>query len=546
MLKKSLVLMLIMALAVTAFAGCGAKTPTEADKSEEPMVLRWNLGADPKTLDPQLNAANEGGHVINNTFEGLMRELPEGKLEPAMAEKYELSEDGKTYIFHLREAKWSDGQPVKAQDFEYAWKRALNPSLVPEPSEYSFQLFYIKGAQEYFEGKGTEEDVAVKALDDKTLQVELVAPTEYFLELTGFYTYMPVRKDMVEQDPENWARKPELAVSNGPFKLAEYKMGDRVVLEKNPEYWAADKVKIDRIEAVMIVEDSTALTAYEAGELDVLHNVPNQEIPRLIANDPSFYIRPKVGTYFYNFNVTKKPFDDVRVRRALSLAIDRTAIVEKVTKAGEIPATGFVPPRLKDDKDRDFRETSGDFGIDPKAAKVEEAKALLAEAGYPDGKDFPSFELLYNTNEGHKAIAEAIQEMWKQNLGINVTLQNQEWAVFQESKRKGQYQMCRAGWTGDYLDPMTMLDIFTSYSELNDPKWKNKDYDKLIEKAKSIVGEERFNTLYEAEKMMMDEMIVMPIYYYVDKLAVKANVKNVEMVGTGHWWFGYGEIEAQK
>ncbi|MTI54492.1 MAG: peptide ABC transporter substrate-binding protein [Geosporobacter ferrireducens] len=535
--------MLVLALVVTAFVGCGPKAPTEAEKPAEPVVLRWNLGADPRTIDPQLNAANEGGHVINNTFEGLMRELPEGKIEPAMAEKYEISEDGKTYTFHLRDAKWSDGQPVTAHDFEYAWKRALNPNLVPEPSEYSFQLFYVKGGQEYFEGNGKEEDVAVKALDDKTLQVELVAPTEYFLELTGFYTYMPVRKDIVEQDPENWARRPDLAVSNGPFKVVEYKMGDRLVLEKNAEYWAADKVKIDKIEAVMIVEDSTALTAYEAGELDVLHNVPNQEIPRLLANDPSFYIRPKVGTYYYNFNVTKKPFDDVRVRRALALAIDRTAIVEKVSKAGEIPASGFVPPGLHDDKGRDFRETNGDFGIDVKAAKVEEAKALLAEAGYPDGKGFPNFEVLYNTHEGHKAIAEAIQEMWKQNLGLNVTLQNQEWAVFQDSRHNGQYEVARGGWIGDYLDPMTMLDLFTSYSVLNDPQWRNKDYDKLIEKAKVTMGEERFNTLYEAEKMMMEEMIVAPIYYYVDKLAVKENVKNVEMVGTGHWWFGYGEIQ---
>ncbi len=174
--------MLVLALVVTAFVGCGPKAPTEAEKPAEPVVLRWNLGADPRTIDPQLNAANEGGHVINNTFEGLMRELPEGKIEPAMAEKYEISEDGKTYTFHLRDAKWSDGQPVTAHDFEYAWKRALNPNLVPEPSEYSFQLFYVKGGQEYFEGNGKEEDVAVKALDDKTLQVELVAPTEYFLE----------------------------------------------------------------------------------------------------------------------------------------------------------------------------------------------------------------------------------------------------------------------------------------------------------------------------------------------------------------------------
>ena len=540
--KKSMVLVLVLMLVAALFAGCAPKAQPEGEVKAEPKVLRWNLGADPRTLDPQLNAANEGGHVINNTFEGLMREMPGGEVAPAMAESYEVSADGLTYTFKIRDAKWSDGVAVKAQDFEYAWKRALDPNLLPEPSEYSFQLFYIKGGQDFFEGKGSKDAVAVKAIDDKTLQVELIAPTPYFIELTGFYTYMPTRQDVVEKDPENWARTPELAVSNGPFKLVEYTIGDRLVLEKNTEYWNADKVKIDRIEAPMIVEDSTALTAYEAGDLDVLHNVPNQEIPRLKSEDPSFYIRPKVGTYYYNFNVTKAPFDNVKVRKALTLAIDRTAIVEKVSQAGEIPATGFTPPGLFDDQGRDFRKTNGDFGIDPKAAKVEEAKALLAEAGFPNGEGFPTFELLYNTSEGHKAIAEAVQEMWKQNLGINTTLQNQDWAVFQDNRMNGNFLVARGGWIGDYLDPMTMLDLFTSYSALNDPHWYSPEYDALIEKAKVTTGAERSETLYAAEKLMMEEQILAPIYYYVDKLAVKEYVKDVEMVGTGHWWFGFGDI----
>jgi len=540
--KKSFALVLVLVLVVAVFAGCAPEAQPEEEAKAEPKVLRWNLGADPRTLDPQLNAANDGGHIINNTFEGLMRQLPGGKTELAMAESYEISPDGLSYTFKIRDAKWSDGQPVKAQDFEYAWKRALDPNLTPEPSQYSFQLFYIKGGQEFFEGTGSRDDVAVKALDDKTLQVELVAPTPFFLQLTGFYTYMPVRQDIVEQDPENWARTPELAISNGPFKLVEYIMGDRIVLERNPEYWNADKVMIDRIEAVMIVEDSTALTAYEAGDLDVLHRVPNQEVARLKAEDPTFFIRPLVGTYYFNFNVTKEPFDDPRVRKALSIAIDRTAIVEKVTKAGEVPATGFVPPGLLDDQGRDFRETNGDFGIDVTVAKVEEARALLAEAGFPEGKGFPTFELLYNTSESHKAIAEAIQEMWKQNLGITITLQNQDWAVFQDNRTNGNYQVARGGWIGDYLDPMTMLDLFTSYSPLNDPQWDSPEFDALIEKAKRTMGPERSQAMYDAEKLLMENHIVAPIYYYVDKLAIKEHVKGVEMVGNGHWWFGFGDI----
>lgn len=538
MFKKSLVLMLILALVVTAFAGCGSKAPTEAEKPAEPKVLKFNLNADPKTIDPQLNSAADGGHIVNNTFEGLMREI-DGKLENAMAEKYEISEDGLTYKFTIRDAKWSDGKPVTAHDFEYAWKRALDPATA---SEYSFQMYYIKGAQAYNEGTGSIEDVAVKALDDKTLEVVLEGPTPYFLELTTFYTFMPTRKDVVEKDPEGWAKNPEITVCNGPFKVTEYKIGDKLILSKNENYWQADKVKLDRIEVSMIVESTTGLTAYEAGELDVIDEVPNQEIPRLQANDPTFKILPQIGTYYYIFNVTKKPTDDVRVRKALSLAIDRTAIVEKVTKAGQIPATGFTPPGLLDADGKEFRTVAGDYGIDPKAAKVEEAKALLAEAGYPDGKGFPELTVLYNTSENHKAIGEAIQEMWKQNLGISVKLQNQEWAVFQDSRHNGNFEIARAGWLGDYADPMTMLDLWLSYSGNNDAQWRNKEYDKLIEDSKKLAGKERFDLLYQAEALMMEEMIVMPIYYYTDPIAVKEHVKGWEKTLLGHWFFGFADI----
>ena len=538
MFKKSLVLMLVLALVVTAFAGCGTKAPTEAEKPAEPKVLKFNLNADPKTIDPQLNSAADGGHVVNNTFEGLMREI-DGQLQNAMAEKYEISEDGLTYKFTIRDAKWSDGKPVTAHDFEYAWKRALDPATA---SEYSFQMYYIKGAQAYNEGTGSIEDVAVKALDDKTLEVVLEGPTPYFLELTTFYTFMPTRKDVVEKDPEGWAKNPEIVVCNGPFKVTEYKIGDKLILSKNENYWQADKVKLDQIEISMIVESTTGLTAYEAGELDVIDEVPNQEIPRLQASDPSFKILPQIGTYYYIFNVTKKPTDDVRVRKALALAIDRTAIVEKVTKGGQIPATGFTPPGLLDADGKEFRKVAGDYGIDPKAAKVEEAKALLAEAGYPDGKGFPELTVLYNTSENHKAIGEAIQEMWKQNLGISVKLQNQEWAVFQDSRHNGNFEIARAGWLGDYADPMTMLDLWLSYSGNNDAQWKNKDYDKLIEDSKKLAGKERFDLLYKAEALMMEEMIVMPIYYYTDPIAVKDHVKDWEKTLLGHWFFGFADI----
>ena len=262
-------------------------------------TLQWNLGSEPKTIDPALNSAVDGGHIINNTFEGLMRKDDTG-IQPAMAESYTVSEDGTVYTFTLRDAKWSDGQPVKAQDFEYAWKRALDPAVA---SEYGFQMFYIKGAQAYYEGTGAIEDVMIKAIDDKTFEVTLASPTPYFLDLTTFYTFMPVRQDVVEKNPEGWSNDPSIVVSNGPFKLSEYKVGDRIVLVPNTNYWKADQTKLTRIDAMMIVDQSTGLTSYEANELDILDDMPTSEIPKLIAEDPTFQIMPYVGTYYYIFNV---------------------------------------------------------------------------------------------------------------------------------------------------------------------------------------------------------------------------------------------------
>ena len=571
MFKRSFALLLVLVLVIGAFAGCaqqGQPEDTEEPKqeetkenvqeptTEEEMIFTWNLGSEPKTLDPQLNSASDGGHVINNTFEGLMREV-KGKLVPATAESYEVSDDGLTYTFKIREdAKWSDGKPVTAHDFEYAWKRALNPETA---SEYAFQMFYIKGGQEYFEGEGKVEDVAIKTIDDRTLEVTLNGPTPYFLNLTSFYTYMPARKDIVEKDPEGWAKNPETAISNGPFKLAEYATGDSLVLVKNENYWNAEAVKLDKIVGTMIVDSSTELTAYESGDIDAADNPPVQEIPRLLAEEPSFQILPLLGTYYYIFNVDKEPTNDVRVRKALTYAIDRKAITEQVTKAGQLPATGYVPEGLYLSDGRQFREVAGDYGIDPNKAMVEEAQKLLAEAGYPNGEGFPKLELVYNTSEGHKAIAEAIQEMWKQNLGIEVELTNQEWAVFQDTRHQGNFEIARAGWLGDYSDPMTFLDMWTSYSGNNDAQWRwkesevfphdktlnpsNKEFEELIEKSKLVTGEERDNALLEAEKILMEEMIVMPIYYYTDPTMVKEYVKGWEKTPLGHWYFGNAYIE---
>ncbi len=521
---------------MTSFAACGGA------KEKTPSTLKWDIGPEPYSLDPQLNFANDGGNIINNTFEGLMREL-NGELAPGMAESYEITHEGTVYIFHLKDALWSDGKPVTANDFEYAWKRACDPNLDPEPARYSYQLFYIKGAQEAVEGSVSPNDVSVTALDEKTLKVELVAPTPYFLELTTFYTYMPVRADMVEKDPGGWARSPETAISNGPFVLTEYKTGESLILSKNEKYWDADKVYLDRIEGFMLEEENTMLSAYEAGEVDVIADVPIQEIPRLKENNSDFYILPSIGTNYYIFNTQKEPLDDPLVRKALSYTINRTAIVENITQGEEREATGFVPIGLLDKEGNDFRETAGDYGIYKDAGNAEKAKELLAEAGYPNGEGFPTLELIFNSYGSHQAVAEAIQQMWKKELGIDIRISNQEWGALQDNIYNGNFDIASGGWTADYADPTTMLDVWLSYSGNNVAKWDSKKYDTLIEESKTMTGQERFDRLYEAEALMMDAMIVAPILYYTDTVMVKDYVKDWEMTRLGLWYFGYARIE---
>ncbi len=537
-MKKFYFLSIALVILISSFTGLFASERT----------LYFNLGADPKSIEPAVNSALDGGHIINNTFEGLVR-LNDGRIEPAMAESWDVSEDGTEYTFHLRESKWSDGVPVKASDFEYAWKRAMDPYFA---SEYAHHTFYIKGAQDYYEGKGKMEDVGIEVINDKTIKVKLIGSVPYFLDITSRHNFMPVRKDIAEAAPDTWAKDPKMAVSNGPFMLSEYNIGDNIVLKKNPYYWNAKNVNVDKIVVTMIVEATTALTAYNNNEVDIITTIPTQEIPRLMFEDPTFYIEPKMGTYYFIFNVQKTPFDDVKVRKALSLSINRRSIVDNITKGGQIPATGFVPDSLVDSTGRNFRKTNGDFEIDVNKAKVAEAKKYLEKAGYPEGKGFPEVTLLYNTNESHKAVAEAVQAMWKKNLGINIKLMNQEWAVFQDTRHVGNFEIARGGWIGDYLDPMAMLELWTSYSGNNDAQWRwtqkkdfveNKRYDELYNKALSSVGAERDEALYEMEKILMDNMIVAPIYYYTGPVMAKDRVAGWDVTLLGHFYFGRVDIK---
>lgn len=556
--KRLLALFLVLTMIFTvALAGC-TKTDDPVDTDDpvvdepdtddpvvdEPdtdgeVVFNWNIGADPKTIDPVLNGASDGGDVINQTFEGLTREKS-GIVYPGIAKDWEVSEDGLTVTFNLRESNWSDGSPLTAHDFVYSWKRGMDPATA---SEYAWIWEYtnIKGAFAAVNGESLD-DVGVRAVDDYTLEATLETPTDYIVSLLSFYHFLPTKQSAVEAGAEGaWAKDPAKVVSNGPYTLTNYSIGGGLTLVKNPEYWNAAEVKIDRIEGKFIDEQATAFQAYKSGELDFLPDVPPSEVPALIAEDPNFYVFPLLGTYYYNINMDLEQFQDPRVRRAMNLAIDRELIVE--TKgAGEVPATGFVPPGFVDNEGKDFFEVSGAYGLVTNADKVEEAQALMAEAGYPNGEGFPEFTIMYNTSEAHQLVAELVQEMLKTNLGMNIKLENQEWAVFQDTRTAGDYEIARGGWLTDFMDPMGMLAIFTTENAYNDPNYNNEKYDELLSKAAVTRGKEHFDTLYEAQDILMNELPIITVYHYTDLALASPRLQGWDRSVLGTLDFSNAEI----
>lgn len=513
-----LVLAVVMALSMV-FSGCGKKAEPPA-KPAVPQVITYNLSTEPETLDPAASTGKTEATVQMALFEGLTRLDKDNQVIPGIAEKWDISEDGLKYTFYLRDAKWTNGDAVTAYDFEYAWKRLLDPEMA---NEYAYQAWYIKGAEEYSNGEGKIEDVAIRALDAKTFEFELHTKTPYFLSLTAFPNLYPVNKAVAEAN-KDWHTAVETFVSNGPFKMTSWEHNQKIVLSKNESYWAADSVKLETINMVMIESADTELTMFDTDQIDIAETTPTVETARLIAEGKAT-VYDDLATYYYMFNVNKKPFDDVRVRRALTLAIDRQSIIDNVTQAGQKPALAFVPGGIPDaEPGKEYREVGGDLFKED----VAEAKRLLAEAGYPDGKNFPAVELLYNTSEGHKKIAEAIQEMWNTNLGIQVTLTNQEWGVYLQTRKAGDYQVARAGWGADYIDAMTFMDMWVTGGGNNQTNWGNAEYDRLIDVAKKNSDNAvRQQAMHDAEKILMEEMPILPIYFYTNVNMYKPWVKDV-------------------
>ncbi|WP_288222296.1 peptide ABC transporter substrate-binding protein, partial [uncultured Clostridium sp.] len=393
-LRKICAVALTLALGMSVFAGCG-----NGNSGDGRRKLIYNLGEDPDTIDPTLNTSSGAGSIIDNAFEGLMRLDENEKAKPGVAEKYEVSDDQLVYTFHLRkDAKWSDGQPVTAKDFEYSWVRALTKDTA---AEYSYQLYYIKNAEKFYNGQATREELGIEVVDDYTLKVTLEAPTAYFLELTAFTTYMPLREDIVSANPEGWATEPETYVSNGPFKLVQWDMKDQLVFERNEEYWNVKEIKLPGVVYKLVTDQNTAYASLKSGEFDMVDTVPPAEIAGG-QEEGLVKIYPNLATYMLVMNVgkqstlpedVKKALSNEKVRRALAISIDRKSLTENVTKSGQVPAYSFVPKGILNEKGEDFADREY---YDANTPNIEEAKKLLAEAGYPNGEGLPTLEFMYN------------------------------------------------------------------------------------------------------------------------------------------------------
>ncbi|NLW41125.1 MAG: peptide ABC transporter substrate-binding protein [Tissierellia bacterium] len=548
MSKKFIILTSLILVLAIIFTGCSSPSNEGKDPAGNNQtaggkkILRSNNSSEPGSLDPALAQGTHESWILENVFEGLMTFDENGELVPGMAESYEISEDGLTYTFKIRDGvTWSNGDPVTAEDFEYTWKRALDPELA---ADYAHILYYIKGAQAYNSGEGSRDDVAVKALDEKTLEVTLEAPTAYFLELTAFYTYFPVNKNVVESNPD-WAKDPETHVSNGPFKLVRWDHNAKIVLEKNESYYNADKIKLDGIELDIIEDQNTAWQKYEGGEYHILVDVPTSVVAQLKAqNDPQLNIGNQIGTYYYNVNPDVKPFNNAKVRQALSMAIDCETITENITQGGQIPAEGVVPYGLKDENGNEFRDGVGSLvEYDPDKAKQLFEEGLAEEGMTLEEFNSGQFVILYNTSESHKKIAQAVQEMWRTALGIEIGLENVEFQVKLDREKAGDYQISRGGWIGDYMDPMTILDLWWSESAFNDVKYNNEEYDKLIAESKATDDQNiRMENMRKAEKMIMEDMAVIPIYFYTQPYVVKENVSGITYVPVRYPMITYADI----
>jgi oligopeptide transport system substrate-binding protein len=482
-----------------AMAGCGRQEP-RAD-------ITIINGAEPESLDPAIITGQPDGRAAGALFEGLTRlNARNATPEPALAERWEISADGLMYTFHMRtNACWSTGEPIRAEDVVYSWRRVVDPLTA---SDYAGQLFLVKNAEEINAGKIKDlARLGAHAVGTHTLRVELVAPATFFLDLCAFRTLAVVPRHAIERHGDQWIVSRPLPTS-GPYTLDAWRIRDKIRLRKNPRHWDAANILNEVVDLLPVESPNTALNLYESGAADIIWDkglVPT-ELLDVLRRRPDCHNFDYLGTYFYRYNVTQKPFDDPRVRKALALAVDKRRLVEKITRAGEKVASHLTPPGTAH-----YTAPEG-LGRD-----VALAKRLLAEAGFPDGQGFPPFQYLYNSSKVHEQIAIELQQMWKEALGLKMELRQTEWKVYLAEQSKTNYHLCRSSWIGDYNDPNTFLDMFMANNGNNRTGWANARYDQLLRDANQQTDPlRRAAILREAESLLIrDELPIVPLYFYV-------------------------------
>ncbi len=503
-----------------SIAGCGIRE-TNVERGNREQILYIGNGTEPEGLDPHIVTGVPEHNIVSALFEGLVSEDPiDLHPVPGVAKSWEVFEEGKRYIFHFREdAVWSNGDAVTAHDFVYSYERILSPDLA---AENAYMLYAMKNARAFNGREITDFSlVGVKAHGDKKLEIILESPIPYFLELQSHLSWWPVHPPTVEkfggmtERGTPWTR-PGNIVSNGPFTLKDWIINQRISVKKNPLYWDAEQVKLNEIRFLPIESRDAEERAFRVGYIHITNTIPFHRVDYYLEERPDMSrFDTYLGTYCYLFNVNSPPLDDIRVRKALSLSLNRDEITQYVTRAGQQSAYHFTPP-----------DTGGYNARARIEYDSEKARDLLAQAGYPDGEGFPELELLYNTSERHRTLAEAIQQIWKKALNIKIKLLNQEWKVFLNSMHSKNYQIGRFGWIGDYNDPNTFLDLWITDGGNNRTGWSNLEYDNLISLAsKNLAKEERFSHFQDAEEILLEELPVMPIYFYVRSLLIQPSVR---------------------
>jgi len=511
---------------VIVLAGLNACTSGESnvETGNHDGIFHMGFGFGARSLDPQVATDSSSANIMWAIHEGLViSDVYTLESKPGVAESWEISDDGKVYTFKIRDnAKWSDGSPLTAEHVYWSFKRHLTPEL---GNPWSFMLFPVINAEAYVRGDiDNFEQVGFKLLDGNRFEIELSNPTPYFLQLLAHASSAIVSKEAIEAHGEItsrfslWTRAGNL-ISNGPFYLSRWDINQPIEVKRNPNYWGHDEVSLNEIHFHSVEVTSTEERMFKAGQLHKTNILPDSKVAEYRENNPeSLVLAPYLGTYFYSFNMKREPFDDPRVRKALSMTINREAIVETLMYGITTPSYAMVPP--------------GTIGYQPPKTfeyNPDEARRLLAEAGYPNGEGFREFELIYNTNEAHRQIAVAIQQMWKEELNLDVTLANQEWKVYLDTQDNFDFDVSRAGWIGDYVDPMTFLDLGTSANGSNTAAFYDDHYDDLIFNyvPAATTPEERLARFYEAETYLMEQMPFAPIYTYATRYLLHPSVKGL-------------------